>query len=91
PPLTHNILDDQPLLTVSSMNGKAAALREGLGIATLPSSFANKAIADGELAVIGDDPVYELEMVVAWNRTRMGKAKSWCIQHLESLWKKQNS
>ncbi|MGF1681474.1 LysR family transcriptional regulator [Photobacterium minamisatsumaniensis] len=91
PPLTHNILDDQPLLTVSSMNGKAAALKAGLGIATLPSSFAEQAIANGELAVIGDDPVYELELVVAWNRSRMGKAKTWCVKHIESLWKKQFS
>lgn len=89
PPLTYNILDDQPLLTVSSMHDKLVALKAGVGIATMSASYAEESIKSGELTVIGDDPVQELEIVLAWNRSRMGKAKSWCIQHLESLWKRQ--
>lgn len=89
PPLTHNILDDQPLLTVSSMHDKLIALKAGMGVATLSTCYAAEAIEKGELAVIGDDPVYELDIVLAWNRSRMGKAKTWCIKHLASLWKKR--
>ncbi|WP_315902054.1 LysR family transcriptional regulator [Photobacterium rosenbergii] len=89
PPITYNILDDQPLLTVSSMHDKLLALKAGLGIATMSYSYAKDAIESGELVVIGDDPVHELELVIAWNRSRMGKAKTWCIQHITSLWKKQ--
>ncbi|KLV08415.1 LysR family transcriptional regulator [Photobacterium ganghwense] len=89
PPLTHNILDDQPLLTVTSMHDKLQALKAGLGIATMTYSYAQEAIDKGELMVIGDNPVFELDIVLAWNRSRMGKAKSWCIQYIESMWKKQ--
>ncbi|MGF1731529.1 LysR family transcriptional regulator [Photobacterium proteolyticum] len=89
PPLTHNILDEQPLLTVSSMYDKFVALKAGMGIATMSTCYAEEAIKNGELVVIGDDPVYELDMVLAWNRSRMGKAKTWCIKHIESLWKKK--
>ncbi|MGF1757228.1 LysR family transcriptional regulator [Photobacterium sagamiensis] len=89
PPVTHNILDKQPLLTVSSMHDKFVALKAGMGIATMSTCYAEKAIKRGELVVIDDDSVYELNIVLAWNRSRMGKAKTWCIQHIERLWKKQ--
>ncbi|PSW05341.1 LysR family transcriptional regulator [Photobacterium lipolyticum] len=89
PPLSHNILDEQPLLTVSTMNDKLIALKEGVGIGTLSHCYASDALEKGELVVIGDDPIHELDMVLAWNRTRMGKAKIWCIKHIENLWKKQ--
>lgn len=89
PPLTHNILDDQPLLTVGSMHEKLQALRAGVGIATMSYEHAKPYIENGELVLIGDDPVYELEIVMAWNRSQMGKAKSWCIQHIASMWKER--
>ncbi|MDO6707019.1 LysR family transcriptional regulator [Photobacterium sp. 1_MG-2023] len=88
PPITRNILEEQPLLTVSSMHDKLIALRAGLGIATIPSDLIQDDLAKGSLVMIGDDPVHEFELVLAWNRSRMGKAKSWAIQQLEQLWKK---
>ena len=88
PPITHNILEEQPLLTVSSMNDKLNALRAGLGVATIPSFFIQDDLATGKLAMVGDNPVREFELVLAWNRSRMGKAKTWAIKHLEQLWKK---
>ncbi|WP_428446312.1 LysR family transcriptional regulator [Photobacterium nomapromontoriensis] len=88
PPITYNILDEQPLLTVSTMSDKLLALKAGLGIATLSYSYAKEAIESGELVVIGDAPAYEIEIVMAWNRSSMGKAKSWCIEHIEKVWNK---
>ncbi|MEL6115004.1 LysR family transcriptional regulator [Photobacterium sp. SP02] len=88
PPITHNILEEQPLLTVSSMNDKLNALRAGLGVATIPSFFIQDDLATGKLAMVGDNPVREFELVLAWNRSRMGKAKTWAIKQLEQLWKK---
>lgn len=87
PPLTHNILDDQPLLTVSSMHDKLVALKAGIGIGTMSVCYAEEALSRGELVAIGNDPVVEMEIVLAWNRSRMGKAKTWCIQQIETLWK----
>lgn len=89
PPVTHNILDKQPLLTVNSMHDKLVALKTGMGIATMSTCYAEEAIKRGELTVIGDAPVHEINMVLAWNRSQMGKAKTWCIQHIDRLWKKQ--
>jgi DNA-binding transcriptional LysR family regulator len=71
------------------MNDKLAALKTGMGIGTLPICYAQSALDSGELEVIGDDPIYELDMVLAWNRNQMGKAKVWCIKNIEKLWKKQ--
>ncbi|KDM89910.1 LysR family transcriptional regulator [Photobacterium galatheae] len=88
PPMTHNILEEQPLLTVSSMYDKLNALRAGLGIATIPACFIQDDLAAGTLVMIGDNPVREFELALAWNRSRMGKAKTWAIQQLEQLWKK---
>ncbi|MGF1686722.1 LysR family transcriptional regulator [Photobacterium japonica] len=87
PPITHNILDDQPLLTVSSMHDKLVALKAGLGVATLPYAYAKSAIERGELAMIGQQPANEVEIVMAWHRGQMGKAKTWCIKQLPTLWK----
>ncbi|MEJ2765864.1 LysR family transcriptional regulator [Photobacterium sp. MCCC 1A19761] len=87
PPLSHNILDDQPLLTVSSMHDKLVALKAGMGIGTMSVCYAEEAMNRGELVVIGNNPVVEMDIVLAWNRSRMGKAKTWCIQHIETLWK----
>ncbi|EAS40365.1 LysR family transcriptional regulator [Photobacterium profundum] len=89
PPMSHNILEEQALVTVSTMNDKLAALKTGMGIGTLPMYYAKSALDSGELEVIGDDPIYELDMVLAWNRNQMGKAKVWCIKNIEKLWKKQ--
>ncbi|MGF1873075.1 LysR family transcriptional regulator [Photobacterium indicum] len=89
PPMSHNILEEQALVTVSTMNDKLAALKTGMGIGTLPMCYAKSALDSGELEVIGDDPIYELDMVLAWNRNQMGKAKVWCIKNIEKLWKKQ--
>lgn len=86
PPITHNILDDQPLLTLSSMYDKLVALKAGLGVATLPYAYAKDAVEAGELKIIGDKVANEVEIVMAWHRGQMGKAKTWCIQHLPKIW-----
>ncbi|MGF1832897.1 LysR family transcriptional regulator [Photobacterium sanguinicancri] len=86
PPLSHNILDDQPLLTVSTMHDKLVALKAGVGIGTLSSHYAKEAIARGELVMIKEEQAHELDIVLAWNRNTMGKAKSWCIQQLKKQW-----
>ncbi|OAN11733.1 LysR family transcriptional regulator [Photobacterium jeanii] len=86
PPITYNILDDQPLLTVSSMNDKLVALKAGIGIGTISLPFAQQALDKGELVAIKGEPAHELDIVLAWNRNTMGKAKTWCIQQLKKQW-----
>ncbi|MGF1692469.1 LysR family transcriptional regulator [Photobacterium kagoshimensis] len=87
PPISHNILDDQPLLTVSTMHDKLVALKAGVGIGTLSSHYAEPAIACGELVRINQETAHVLDIVLAWNRNTMGKAKTWCVQQLKQQWK----
>ncbi len=87
PRLSRNLVDDQPRLTVSNFPVKIESLCAGLGIGTLPRYVANPLIEQKKLAIIEGSEVLSFEMVIAWRRNKMGKAKSWCIQYLKKYWK----
>lgn len=90
PRLSRNLVDDQPRLTVSNFPVKIESLCAGLGIGTLPSHVANPLIEQNKLAIIEGSEVISFEMVIAWRRNKMGKAKSWCIQYLKKHWKNKS-
>ncbi|WP_105902089.1 LysR family transcriptional regulator [Vibrio gangliei] len=87
PTLTKNLLDEQPRLTVSNFNAKIEALCMGLGIGTMPENVATPLIEKGLLQKIHGTNDQAMELVIAWRRNKMGKAKSWCIQYLKKHWK----
>ncbi|MDW6094152.1 LysR substrate-binding domain-containing protein [Vibrio rhizosphaerae] len=86
PPLSVNILQKQPRLTVTNFAAKCQALISGLGIGTLPQQVAQPLIDAGKLQMIHGTEKKDAELVLAWRRNKMGEAKSWCIQYLKKYW-----
>lgn len=86
PALSYRLLDKQPRLTVSSMEEKRAALVAGLGVGTMPLRWAQREIEAGRLRVISPEYRHHVQVVLAWRRDVMGKAKSWLVREIPTLW-----
>ncbi|MEF1292109.1 LysR substrate-binding domain-containing protein, partial [Vibrio sp. M260118] len=82
PAISVNITQRQPRLTVTNFAAKVDALKNGLGIGTLPKGLASELIANGTLKQISDTKPLPMEIILAWKRNKIGEAKSWCIQYL---------
>nr|WP_086940120.1 LysR family transcriptional regulator [Thaumasiovibrio occultus] len=83
PPITFNVLDKQSVLSVKSMTDKVKALRAGLGIGTVNIDDVQPLIEAGELVRFGNEEDKVLEVMLAWKRSQMGKAKSWCVERFK--------
>ena len=84
PPRTMNILSGQDVLTVSSMQEKAAAHVAGLGVGFLPRPLAEREQAAGRLEIIPvDAPRQSADIAVAWRPGEEGKALEWFVKRLE--------
>ena len=84
PPRTMNILSGQDVLTVSSMQEKAAAHVAGLGVGFLPRPLAEREQAAGRLEIIPvDAPRQGADIAVAWRPGEEGKALEWFVKRLE--------
>lgn len=86
PAISVNILEKQPRLTVTNFQAKLDALITGLGIGTLPVQVAQPLIENGQLKQIEGSETREIDLVLAWKRSNIGEAKSWCIQYLKRNW-----
>ncbi len=82
-PLSINVLEKQPRLTVTNFQAKVDALVHGLGIGTLPKQIAVPLIENGDLKQIEGTEEQAFDISVNWRRNQMGEAKSWCIQYLK--------
>lgn len=87
PAMSVNILEKQPRLTVTNFNAKCQALVDGLGIGSLPKQVADPLIKEGKLKIISGTEPWDMELIMAWRRNKIGEAKSWCIQYLKKNWK----
>lgn len=85
PALTYHLFSKQSRLTVSTMQDKISALRAGLGISTLPLSWLEDILEQGELKAVAGIAPQSANVVLAWRRDAMGKAKSWLIRQLPAL------
>lgn len=85
PVLTYRLLDKQPRLTVSTMGEKRDALLAGIGVGTMPLSWVEEDIKAGRLKVIGPEYRHRIQVVLAWRRDTMGKAKSWLVREIPKL------
>lgn len=83
-PRTVNLLTGQDVLTVSSMQEKAAAHVAGLGVGFLPRPLAEREAQAGRLVIL---PVSagnrSGEIAVAWRPGGEGKALEWFVKRLE--------
>ncbi|MDR9826970.1 LysR family transcriptional regulator [Vibrio sp. FNV 38] len=86
PPMSINVLDKQSRLTVTNFASKIDALVAGLGIGTLPEHVAQQWIEAGKLKRIEGADTQPVDIVMAWRRNQLGKAKAWLIKYLGSRW-----
>ncbi|ENY73861.1 LysR family transcriptional regulator [Aeromonas diversa] len=86
PPLTYRLFDKQPRLTVSTMAEKRTALLAGIGVGTMPLRWVQEDITAGRLKVISPEYRHKIQVVLAWRRDVMGKAKSWLVREIPRLW-----
>ncbi|UUM32567.1 LysR family transcriptional regulator [Vibrio japonicus] len=87
PPISVNVTQKQPRLTVTNFAAKVSAIEKGLGIGTLPKELAAELIAQGRIKRISGTESQPIEVILAWKRSKIGEAKSWCIQYLQKNFK----
>jgi DNA-binding transcriptional LysR family regulator len=84
PPRTVGLLSGQDVLTVPSLEAKAAAHIAGLGVGFLPRWIAERESAAGRLRILAVDPQRSpQEMVIAWRPGQEGKALKWFVKRIE--------
>ena len=84
PPRTVGLLSGQDVLTVPSLEAKAAALVAGLGVGFVPRGIAEAEAQAGRLRILevqAARPAAELQ--VAWRAGEDGKALRWFLKRLE--------
>lgn len=84
PPRTVGLLSGQDVLTVPSLEAKAAAHVAGLGVGFLPRWIAEREAAAGRLSILPVDAARApAELVVAWRPGQEGKALKWFVKRIE--------
>ena len=84
PPRTVGLVSGQDVLTVPSVDAKAAAHIAGLGVGFLPRWLAEREAQAGTLRILetqGTRP--EGEALLAWRTGREGRALKWFVKRLE--------
>lgn len=79
------LFDNQPRLTVSTLPQKIIAMKQGLGIGSLPLSWIEQDLEQGSLKTITDGQPQSIEIILAWKNHRMGQAKQWLMQRITEL------
>jgi len=83
PPRTVGMLSGREVLTVASIEDKAAAHVAGLGVGFLPSWIAEREAAAGRLKIVAAQPERPPgDLVVAWRPGDEGKALQWFTRRL---------
>jgi DNA-binding transcriptional LysR family regulator len=84
PPRTVGLLSGQDVLTVPSLEAKAAAHIAGLGVGFLPRWIAERESAAGRLRILAVEAKRGPgEMVIAWRPGQEGKALKWFVKRIE--------
>jgi DNA-binding transcriptional LysR family regulator len=84
PPRTVGLLTGQDVLTVPSLEAKAAAHVAGLGVGFLPRWIAEREAFAGRLVILEVvAPRAPIELVMAWRPGEEGKALRWFARRLE--------
>ena len=84
PPRTVGLVSGQDVLTVPSLEAKAAAHVAGLGVGFLPRRMAEREAQAGTLRILEVTGVRpEGEVLVAWRANREGRALKWFVKRLE--------
>ncbi|MFT5112368.1 MAG: DNA-binding transcriptional LysR family regulator [Parasphingorhabdus sp.] len=83
--LTHRVFSKQPVLSVQTMQDKAAAQIAGLGVGFIPESVIQEELASGEMLRLEVQGVeVDTTVYLAWRRGQKGKALNWFISKLSN-------
>jgi DNA-binding transcriptional LysR family regulator len=83
PPRTVGMLSGRDVLTVPTMEDKAAAHIAGLGVGFLPTWIAEREAAAGRLKILRADPERApADVFTAWRAGGEGKALKWFVRRL---------
>ena len=83
-PRTVGLLSGQDVLTVATMEDKAAAHIAGLGVGSLPRWIAEREALAGRLRILATlAPRPAGDLAVAWHPGEEGKALKWFVKRLE--------
>jgi DNA-binding transcriptional LysR family regulator len=84
PPRTVGLLSGQDVLTVPSLEAKAAAHVAGLGVGFLPRWIAEREALAARLRILPVEvPRAPTELVIAWRPGQEGKALKWFAKRLD--------
>jgi DNA-binding transcriptional LysR family regulator len=84
PPRTVGLVSGQDVLTVPSLEAKAAAHIAGLGVGYLPGWIAQREAQAGTLRILETAGVQpEGDLLIAWKAGREGRAHKWFVKRLE--------
>jgi DNA-binding transcriptional LysR family regulator len=84
PPRTVGLLSGQDVLTVPSLEAKAAAHVAGLGVGSLPRWIAEREAAAGRLRILATEGARLTgDLFVAWRSGQEGRALKWFAKRLE--------
>ena len=84
PPRTVGLLSGQDVLTVPSLEAKAAAHVAGLGVGFLPRWIAEREAFAARLRILAvAAPRAPAELVIAWRPGQEGKALKWFVKRLD--------
>jgi DNA-binding transcriptional LysR family regulator len=84
PPRTVGLLSGQDVLTVPSLEAKAAAHVAGLGVGFLPRWIAEREALAARLRILPVEvPRAPTELVIAWRPGQEGKALKWFVKRLD--------
>ena len=84
PPRTVGLFSGQDVLTVPSLEAKAAAHVAGLGVGFLPRWVAEREALAGRLRILAVEvPRPSAEHVVAWRPDQAGKGLKWFVKRLQ--------
>jgi DNA-binding transcriptional LysR family regulator len=83
PPRTVGLLSGQDVLTVPTLEAKAAAHVAGLGVGFLPRPIAEREAAAGRLRILAvAAPRAPTELVIAWRPGQEGRALKWFVKRI---------
>ena len=79
------VVEGQNRLTVFDLQQELEALRQGLGIGTLPAYLAQQQADYGNLKLLDtENPLSDFPIYVVWKPEREGRATEWFIKRLRS-------
>lgn len=83
PPLTRNLLDQQPVMSVATLQQKIHAQVQGLGCGYLPCMSVEAEITSGQLIALQteDEPVSS-PLNLVWKANNKGQALKWFVEQL---------